>query len=284
MKKIFFLILITINIYANDPFITAKTLKSILDDQNLVLIDVSDSYKKSHIIGAQSLDVGLLQKDELYSPLIDNEDMQELFRGMGINNDSNIVIYGRSNNKDLENAAFLAYVLLSKGFENVTILDGGYMAWVFEYDLFTTIEEPEIEDGFITLEDKILSVDFSYIKDNTDIFFVDARYPQFYYGISDEEEDKYIGHIPGAKNSYYAYKFSRDKTLRPQNELDEFYKEGLDIDKASEIVVYANNPKEAAVEWYIIYKYLGYKNTKIYYNSFVEYVDWELKTERFKWE
>lgn len=284
MKKIFFLILITINIYANDPFITAKTLKSILDDQNLVLIDVSDSYKKSHIIGAQSLDVGLLQKDELYSPLIDNEDMQELFRWMGINNDSNIVIYGRSNNKDLENAAFLAYVLISKGFENVSILDGGYMTWVFEYDVYTTINEPEVDIGLGSLEDQNLSVDFSYIKESKDIFFIDARFPQKYYGISNKEDDIYIGHIPGAKNSYYAYKFLRDKTLRPQNELDEFYKEGLDIDKASEIVVYANNPKEAAVEWYIIYKYLGYKNTKIYYNSFVEYVDWELKTERFKWE
>jgi thiosulfate/3-mercaptopyruvate sulfurtransferase len=284
MKKIFFLILITLNIYANDPFITAKDLKTILDDQNLVLIDVSDSYKKSHIIGAQSLDVNTLQKDELYSPLIENEDMQELFRKMGINNESNIVIYGRSNNKDIQNASFLAYVLISKGFENVTILDGGYMAWVFEYDFYTTIEEPEIEEGFISLENKSLSIDFSYIKENTDTFFVDARYPQLYYGISNKEEDEYTGHIPGAKNSYYAYKFSKDKTLRPQNELDEFYKEGLDLDKAKEIVIYANNPKEAAVEWYIIYKRLGYTNAKLYYNSFVEYVDWGLKTERFRWE
>ncbi|WP_373071566.1 sulfurtransferase [Sulfurimonas sp.] len=284
MKKIFFLILTALNIYAYDPFISAQTLKGILDDKELVLIDVSDSYEKSHIIGAQSLDVDVLLKDELYTPLIDNEDMQDLFRDMGINNSSTIVIYGRSNNTDIENAAFLAYVLISKGFENVTILDGGYMAWVFEYDLFTTTKEPEIEDGFISLYDNNLSVDFSYIKENQDTFFIDARYPQLYYGISEDEDDKYIGHILGAKNSYYAYKFSRDKTLRSQNELDEFYKDGLGIDRAKNIVIYANNPKEAAVEWYIIHQHLGNKNAKIYYNSFKEYVDWDMETERFKWE
>ncbi len=282
MKKIFFLILITLNLYGYEAFVSAKELKNVLDDRSLVVIDISDSYEKSHIVGAQSLNVKKLTDQQ--NKLIEQEELQDIFRELGISSSSNVVIYGRGTKDDLKDSAFLAYIFISNGFENVSILDGGYMAWVFEYDFFTTIDVPKVEDGTLTLESKNLSVGFEELLEREDTLIIDARYPQKYYGISKNEDDKYVGHIPGAKNSYFYYKFLKDQTLRSSDELDLFYKDGLKLNEYKKIVIYADDPKEAAVEWYVIYKHLGYKNAKIYYNSFKEYVDWELKTERFKWE
>ncbi len=270
------------HINASNAFVSAKELMNVLDERALVVIDISGEYKKSHIVGAQSLDVSILLDER--NRLIPQEELQEIFRELGLSSSSNLVIYGRSSMQDLKDAAFLAYVLISNDFENVSILDGGYMAWVFEYDFFTTIDENELEEGTLTLNKVNHSVDFNDLNRSKNKLIIDARYPQKYYGISEDEGDKYIGHMPGAKNSYYAYKFLKDYTLRPKKDLDMIYKDGLGIDQVEEIIIYGDDQKEAALEWYIVYKYLGYKNAKIYYNSFKEYVDWGFKTERFKWE
>jgi thiosulfate/3-mercaptopyruvate sulfurtransferase len=278
MKRIFFLLITIINIYAYDAFIDSKSLKDVLEDKDLVLIDVSDSYKKSHILGSVSFDVDSLGSFE-------REDLQDKFRDIGITNESHVVVYGRNTNNDIKNSAVLAYALISFGFEDVSILDGGYMAWVFEYDSLTTPKATEdIQEGDVVLKDTNILVDISYIKNTKDARLIDARSPQVYYGISDKKDEKYIGHMSGAKNSYYAYKFLKDKTLRPQNELDEIYKDGLELDGQNDIIVYGESTKDAAIEWYIIYKQMGYTNAKLYHNSFKEYVDLGLKTERFKWE
>ncbi|MCW8838606.1 MAG: rhodanese-like domain-containing protein [Thiovulaceae bacterium] len=284
MKKIFFLLLTIINIYAYDAFITPNSLKNALDDQSLVVIDISDSYKKSHIIGSISFNVEILEESRTNSPLIKMESLQEIFRDIGINNNSKVVIYGRNTKEDIKKSAFLAFVLISHGFENVSILDGGYMAWVFEYDWFTTREVPEVKEGDLILTNTNISVDIEYINKNKESILIDARYPQKYYGISNKKDDAFLGHIPGAKNSYYLYKFLRDKRIREKSELEEIYFDGLELAQLDDIIVYGENELDAAVEWYIIYKQMGFKGAKLYYNSFIEYVEMNLETERFKWE
>jgi thiosulfate/3-mercaptopyruvate sulfurtransferase len=286
MKKLFFIIFITINIYANDAFIKPLELKNSLGDKNLVIVDVSSDYEKSHIVDALSFNVDALTHTKGYNALIQKDEIEELLRELGINNSSKVVIYGRNTDIDIKNSTFLAFVLISHGFVNVSILDGGYMAWVFEYDILTSVEDTEIEveDANLSLKDTNISVGYDYIKNNKNILLVDARYPQKYYGISDKDDDNYLGHIPKAKNSHYAYKFLKDKSLRSQDELNEIYIDGLGLGAKKDIVVYADNAKDASVEWYIIYSYMGFKDAKLYYNSYYEYVEWDFKTERFKWE
>ena len=302
MKKLFFIIFAFVNLYSHDAYITPSALKNSLDDQSLVVVDISDSYKKSHIVGAVSFNVSSLIDGGYYKPLVDKEEIENLFSEIGIENNSSVVIYGRNSLKDIKNSAFLAFVLISHGFEKVSILDGGYMGWVFNYDtltergdvqkdFFTSIYELYLtlykskDDSSLVLDNNKLSVDLDYVRENNNtITLVDARYPQKYYGVSNNKDEIYIGHIPGAKNSHYPYKFLRDKTIRTQDELVEMYIDGLELDADKDIVVYGENPFEAAVEWYIIYKQMGFKNAKLYYNSFTEYVDWGYETERFKWE
>ena len=290
MNKIYFLLLIFLNLSAYDAYITPSALKNNLDNQNLIVIDVSDSYKKSHIVGAIAFNVNLLMKLDLskelkFSKQIKQQDrLQKIFRSLGINNNSKVVIYGRNTQEDIKNASFLAFILISNGFENVSILDGGYMAWVFEYDIFTTRDIPNTEIGDIILSSTNIIVDAKYIKQNNKAVYIDAREPQSYYGVAKNKKDKYIGHIPGAKNSYYMYKFLNDKTIRTQDELREIYIDGLNFKKSDDVIVYANSAQEASVEWFIIYKQMGFSGAKLYYNSYEEYVELKQKTERFKWE
>lgn len=64
MKNIFFILLITLNAYAYDAFISAKKLHEIVGEKDLLVIDISDSYKTSHIVDAYGLDVDTLVKTE----------------------------------------------------------------------------------------------------------------------------------------------------------------------------------------------------------------------------
>jgi len=283
MKKLLFIFLAFVNIYASEAFIKPSTLKDSLDNKDLVVVDVSESYKKSHIIGAVSLNVRTLLQEAPSTTLASKEELEDIFRSLGISTGSKVVIYGRNTQKDIKNSAFLAFVLIAHGFENVSILDGGYMGWVFDYDWFTTREEIEPQEGDLKLIDTNTSINLHDLHKNGSIL-VDTRDPQAYYGIEKNSDDRTIGHIPKAKNSYFAYKFLKDKTLRSLEDLEKIYADGLKLKKKDEIIVYGNNCFDASVEWYIIYHKLGYKNAKLYYNGFSEYIDSKEETERFKWE
>ena len=59
MKYILLLIYLTFNAFAYDAFISPKKLHTSLNNNNLIILDVSSysSYKKSHITGAIHLDI-----------------------------------------------------------------------------------------------------------------------------------------------------------------------------------------------------------------------------------
>lgn len=267
MKKIIFLILSFITIYAQDAFISAHDLRNSFDNEKLVLIDVSDSYKISHIEGSISFDVNyLINKVKSYKALKSSKRLKEIFGDIGIENDSNVVIYARNSFNDFKKTTFLAFVLISIGFEKVSILDGAYMSWVFEFDTLITKDKRELESYELTnLKEQNFIVDAKYIQENINtINIIDAR-----------DANEYAqGHIENASSCSYRLKFKHDYTLMSVDDIKYsclgYFK---DLSKA---VVYADDIFTSSLEWFIINRVMGFKSSKIYYNSFVEYKDLEL--------
>ncbi len=205
---------------------------------------------------------------------------------LGIDNDSKVVIYGRNTDADIKNSSYLAYILISNGFQNVSLLDGGYMSWVFEYDLLVNKVDSEADDeGNIKLIPQNISVDAKYIKDNIpNLTLIDAREAPYYFGTKMVKNINMQGHIQNAKSSSYKDKFLKDGTIRPDDELEDIYLNGLELNKDDEIVVYGESVYDAVVEWYIIYQKMGFKNAKLYEKSLLEYDALKYKSIRFKWE
>lgn len=290
MKYILLLAIAILNIHALDAFITPSELKKSMKDSNLIIIDVEDKsiYKKNHIAGAINADTRKFcanKKD--YSALVSKEKVQKELAKLGINSNSTVVIYSHNSEKGFLNSSFLAFVLIHSGFENVSILDGGYMAWVFQNELLTSTKTSSAaQDGNISVKYRDTFVNLEYVDERVGkVAILDSRSSEHYYGIKRSKGVESIGHIPTASSSYYKDKFLTDMTLREQKELDEMYIDGHGLNKDSEVIIYGDTIFSASMNWYILYKHMGFTNLKIYEGSMLEWGNSdEVSTLKYKWE
>ncbi|MBU1659584.1 thiosulfate sulfurtransferase [bacterium] len=276
--------------YSFDAFIKPADLRKSLSNENLILIDADsvDLYRKSHILSAIHSDVTLfIDKKSKYSNMHSPEIIQKQIQKLGINTNSKVVIYSHNTESGILNTSYLAFILISHGFENVSILDGGYMAWVFENELLISIKRNKKDSGNFTIKPNYnLLADLEYVQNNIrKVKMLDSRSPQEYYGIKKSNAIEALGHIPHAMSSYYNDKFLTDQTLREQKELDDIFIHGHELNKEDEIIIYAENIFTASMNWFILYKKMGFTNTKIYENSFLEWGNNpQLQVIKFKWE
>jgi thiosulfate/3-mercaptopyruvate sulfurtransferase len=116
---------------------------------------------------------------------------------LGVSNDSHVVVYSAS----AEIPAPLMFELDSLGLNNVSLLNGGLMAWEAAKKP-TTTEVPRVTPGRLQAPaPRNLIVDAEFVKSigqRPDHKLVDARAPVFYQGI--EGMHGKAGHIPGAIN------------------------------------------------------------------------------------
>lgn len=291
MKYLTVLLLLVVELFSFDAFVKPSELAKSFKEKNIIILDVAkkDLYEKSHIKGAIHVDVkSFVDEMSPYSLMKTDEDVKDALVELGINYDSHVVIYAHNTAEGTLNSSYLALVLISHGFENVSILDGGYMAWVFENELLTTAESSLADgDGNMKFKkDSNIIVNLEYVKSHLNsVKILDSRMSDYYYGTKRSANIKAVGHIPNAKSSSYLDKFLTDGTLREQKELDEIFLNGYDLSKDDEVIVYSSDVFSASMNWYILYKKMGFKNAKIYEASFLEWGNQENPdVVRFKWQ
>jgi thiosulfate/3-mercaptopyruvate sulfurtransferase len=239
--KFILILFFTLNAIAYDAFIKPDTLYKTIQDENLILLDASDyaSYNQSHISGAIHVDISKFLKSKYarlsgnFSQKVENE-MQKL----GINETSHIVIYSRTNKDDYLNATYLASIFLQHGFENVSILDGGYMAWIFKYNDVVTSKalKPIAKGNFKAIYNAIVLVDDEYLNQNLEI--VSAK---------------------SVKEIFFD-----DLTLKSELELKKLFENELILSKETKVAIYRDTSLAAYANWFILYKMFDLKNMKIY--------------------
>lgn len=256
MKHILTLLLLTFYSYAYDAFITPDKLKDILKEERVILLDVSDMYDKSHIKGALYADVSKFKKSK-YERLaaLYSKNVQKEITALGINPDSHIVIYSRNSCDDLQNSTYLAYILTEHGFENISILEGGYMAWVFKYHSLVSSKKTSSKKkgSYIIKHNPNLLVGMNYINNNSrNITVVD--------GSDKLQSQELFSNVSYVVDRDYRDNFFEDLTLRHEDELSEFASK---FSLSRDIVIYDETIFKASVNWYILYKQFGFKNVKI---------------------
>ena len=304
LKSFIFISLTLTTIFASEAFISPLELKNSLDEKNLIILDIAKNsiYKDGHIEGSINTNVSdfiakninIKAEDAQKTNLVNKIDLTSKYtiekelRTLGINNNSKVVIYHHNTKDAMNKSAYLAFVLIYSGLENVSILDGGYMSWVFQNQiLVSTKKSKDIIYGDIDVKTRPkLFVDTKYLKDDkSNLKLLDARSYKNYLGILKSNSINKAGHIPKATNSFYKDKFFTDEMLRSKEDLDAIYVDGHELKKSDEVVVYADNILNASMEWFILYKEMGFKNAKIYKGSLFEWVnDKQYKLIKFKWE
>jgi thiosulfate/3-mercaptopyruvate sulfurtransferase len=114
---------------------------------------VPQEYEESHLPGALYLDTNWLENPSDWNRRTPSE-IEEAVRGLGITNDTTVVLYGRDTEGRANEkwpgrragqiaAARAALILTYAGVEDVRILDGGFDHWVQAgHEIETTLREP----------------------------------------------------------------------------------------------------------------------------------------------
>ena len=276
MKTIFFILLTSLYLFAAPAFISSTELKNKLDDKNLVILDVTDAktFKSGHIPHALRVDVGDFRKNvEKYQLIKSPKEIESVARSLGINNDSYVVIYGHGKPKELLKSSYIALALIANGLKEVSLLDGGYEDWLFEYKELVEKGNSKAKKGdFIAKFNPNILVDLAYVKKSIGkVPMLESRPSRFYYGEAQSKGVKRLGHIPHAMTSFWGDKFHSDNSILDKKDLEDIYLKKHHLNPNKEVIIYCTGGLEASMNWYIAHQELGFKKAKIYDASLREW-------------
>ena len=274
MKYFLFLILFSLPLFSTDAFISAENLHNNIGNKTLKILDVGNLklYRESHIPTAVHVDMAEWCKlvGEHYE-MQDLKTLLKLVQKLGIENDSLVVIYDHNRPNGLLNASFIALALYRLGHTNFTILNGSFEEWLFEYEGISGEVIATPSHYTPTYKESVI-VDSDYVEHHIlKVPMLDARVSKYYFGTYKSPGVYRLGHIKGAKSSYWKNSFLSDNTLAEPAILDAIYLQGLQLEANNEVLVYGLNGYEASMNWYILSRVFGFNKLKVYDASLQEW-------------
>ena len=162
-------------------------------------------YDAGHIPGAQFLDLIRDASDTstgLGFSLPPAQQLESLFRRLGVGNDTQVVFYSTGHMMWATRAWWLAYYC---GHENIAVLDGGFQGWQTK-ELPVTTEPAHFADGnFQAAPRPEVFVDRARVLDaigDGQVCTINALSPEVFSGESKFNYGR-KGHITGSLNLYY---------------------------------------------------------------------------------
>jgi thiosulfate/3-mercaptopyruvate sulfurtransferase len=264
-----------------------KKVNSGETENNILLIDIRngigggsyETYLDGHIPTSIHSDYGKdgwrVNVDNTVGLVPSEEQFQILARSLGVNSDTHIIIIPAGvSSSDFGSAARSYWTFKVFGHDNVSILNGGYMAWQQAYPSqiekgdfvsrsegnFTSSFVPELYIG----SDQVAKI----IKTNSSVILLDGRTEEQFYAEKKHGKARIAGRLPGSELLYQenAYNIASN-TLKTDSELKEVYADYLNGD----VVSYCNTGHWAANNWFVISEVLGNKNVRLYDGSMVEW-------------
>ncbi len=252
-----------------------------LKDPKVVLLESNEDpslYEVGHIPGAIELNWTHDLNDEVTRDFVSREKLTELFRFLGIENESTIVLYGDKNNWW---ACYAFWVLQLMGVQNLHVMDGGRQKWLEEGREITRelpmgershYELPEPPARNIrALRDEVLH------HTRASLPLVDVRSPAEYWGellhMPDYPQEGALrgGHIPHAKNIPWARAANTDGTFKNANELRDIYEAEQELSAGDDIITYCRIGERSSHTWFVLTYLLGYETVRNYDGSWTEW-------------
>lgn len=260
--KLFLTILFTVlSLFAQDAFISSDTLTKKLDDKNLVLIDTTDTktFASGHIPNAVQVDISAFRYwvDKTYLLMKSSKEIQRVAQSLGINPDAEVVIYGHNKDKELLKSSYIALALISNGFTNISILNGGYGDWMYEHeedkDMVTTAVKSPKKGTFLAHYTPGIVIDIDYVRAHVGKTpMIEARPKAYFTGEKQSNGVKRRGHITGATSSFWREKFNVDDTLKSDKKLHKIFISEQKLNPNKEVIAYCTGGLEASMNWYVL--------------------------------
>jgi thiosulfate/3-mercaptopyruvate sulfurtransferase len=252
-----------------------------VDDPNVRFIEVdvdTSAYDSGHLPNAVGFNWTTQLNDSESRDLASREQLQQLLRDAGVNDDTLIVFYGDNDNWF---AAWAYWQLKYQGLDNVRLLNGGRKK-VENAGPSLITQAPTHPRGNITLPSSIrpelrtFRDDVLHATDAPGAALVDVRSPAEYSGQLaapehlPQERAQRKGHIPGAVNVPWAKAVAEDGTFKSDEELEQLYaSQGVTPDK--DVTVYCRIGERSSHTWFALKELLGYPNVRNYDGSWTEY-------------
>ncbi len=235
-----------------------------LADPQVVVVHVARekaSYDAGHIPGARLLPYRelVITRDGIPNELPPVADLQRLLEGVGLSNQTRIVLYGDLLGLSATRAYFTLDYLGCAG--RAALLDGGLEKWRAEQRPITT-ETPQWKPGRLKVRARpevVASLE-AVRRPAPGVILLDTR-PQADYG---------AGHIPGAAHLYWqdGLVSKANPALRPPEELRRLY-EAAGLKPGSRVTTYCGSGVQATQAYFTL-KYLGYR-VALYDGSMTEW-------------
>jgi thiosulfate/3-mercaptopyruvate sulfurtransferase len=252
-----------------------------LDDSKVRFIEVdvdTAAYAQGHLPGAIGFNWVSQLNDPIRRDLASRDQLQQLLRDAGVDDDTLIVFYGDNNNWF---AAWAYWQLRYQGLDNVRLLNGGRKK-VESTGLPLTTDSAAHARGDITLPDSTRE-DIRAYRDEVlsrvgdqGRGLVDVRSPEEYRGELSapahlpQEAAQRRGHIPGAANIPWSTAVAEDGTFKPIDELRAIYG-GKGITPDKDVIAYCRIGERSSHTWFVLSEILGYRNVRNYDGSWTEY-------------
>lgn len=265
---------------ASEYLVSTDWLEDNLDRQDLRIIEVSVNpgvFERGHIPGSVNFRWHTDLVDTVSRDIIAGDDFQALLQDAGISDDTEIVLYGDTNNWF---AAWGAWIFDVYGVENVRLLDGGRSKWEAEGRTLsvrpTDYTAGNIQIGEPNLELRAFLPEVVEVarSENPEVDLVDIRSAAEYEGrvIAPEGVNELAvraGHIPSAVNVSWGKAVAEDGTFKSADELREIYA-AAGVDGSNPIITYCRIGERSSHTWFALSKILGF-DVKNYDGSWTEY-------------
>ncbi|MGQ7845771.1 sulfurtransferase [Granulosicoccus sp. 3-233] len=260
------------------PLVSPSELSAELEQVKPIILDIrGDDYAKGHIPGAISAPYGLFRgpKDNP-GQMLEVSVLEERFESLGLSLDKPVVIVPEGKtDTDFGAAARVYWTLKSSGFADLSILNGGAMAWE-SAGLATSADPvvPQVTELDIHFSDQ-WTADTEEVsavtRGEVDALLLDARPDDFYEGRKSHAAAARPGTLPGAENHAYTAFFSDGASAMSEIPDSAGLREQLGIEDGEEVVSFCNTGHWAATNWFALSEVAGIDNVKLYPGSMVEY-------------
>lgn len=267
------------------PLIHAQTLRAMLDEPSCVILDcrhdLSDfaagrrAFEAGHIPGAQFADIeqdlsGPKTGRNGRHPLPSRQALAKQFGQWGIGHDTHIVAYDAQGGSFAARAWWLARWL---GHERVSVLDGGWAAWVQAGLPVSREAVQRAPRPFVARAALVALVDAQAVEARTrDSVLVDARAAQRFSGEL-EPIDPVAGHIPGAIHRCWQDNLQDPASglMKPAEQLREAFTELLAGRSPQALIAYCGSGVTAC-HHILAMSHAGLPGAALYAGSWSEWV------------
>jgi len=262
------------------PLVTPIELSTALEETEgaPVLLDIrGDAYSTGHIEGAVSAPYSLFRGPaDNPGQIVPVETLEDTYENLGLTLDQPVVIVtdGKTDS-DFGAAARVYWTLKSSGFEQLSILNGGELAWVNAgLPVSTDAVEPVPTELSITWDnswtaetDDVQNV----VSGTADALLLDARPAAFFEGKQAHAAAARPGTLPGAKDYPYTNFFRPDASAISAVSYTPEMKETLGLSDGQDVISFCNTGHWAATNWFALSELAQLDQVKLYPGSMVEY-------------